>query len=139
MTVREIIDFRRDTITSKLGVAAHDVPSVLALNWAAPCMVPIHIQDNQISVLSWALSENEQSAAVVINPVFTYTRGKLHVEEQKLVNLLARGNHNLDWQFSILFREKSDDRDLSPMVYPGRFVFPSYLGTLRRTCSSCVS
>ena len=76
-------------------------------------MVPIHIQDNQISVLSWALSENMQSAAVVINPVFTYTKGKLHVEEQKLVDLLAKGNHNLDWQFSILFGEKSDDHCLS--------------------------
>ena len=69
-----------------------------------------------------------QSAAVVINPVFTYSKGKLHLEEQKPVNLLAKGNHNLDWQFSILFKEKSDDRDLRPMVYPGRFVFPSPLG-----------
>ena len=69
-----------------------------------------------------------QSAAVVINPVLTYTNGKLHVEEQKLVDLLAKGNHNLDWQFSILFREKSDDRDLRPMVYPVRFLFPSPLG-----------
>ena len=91
-------------------------------------MVPIPIQDHQISVLSWALSENMQSAAVVINPVFTYSKGKLHLEEQKPVNLLAKGNHNLDWQFSILFKEKSDDRDLRPMVYPGRFVFPSPLG-----------
>ena len=84
------------TITSKLAVATSDVPSLLVFNWAAPCLVPIHTQDNQISVLSWALSENMQSAAVVINPVFTYTRGKLHVEEQKLANLLAKGNHNLD-------------------------------------------
>ena len=69
-----------------------------------------------------ALSENMQSAAVVINPVFNYTKGKLHMEEQKLVDLFAKGNHNLDWQFSILFGEKSDDRDLRPMVYPGRVV-----------------
>ena len=68
-----------------------------------------------------------QSAAVVINPVFTYSKGQLHLEEQKPVDLLAKGNHNLDWQFSILFKEKSDDRDLRPMVYPGRFVFPSPL------------
>ena len=93
------MDFRHDAITSKLGVAYHEVPGLVALNWAAPCMAPIHIQDNQISVLSWALSENMQSAAVVINPVFTYTKGKLHVEEQKLVDVLAKGNHNLDWQF----------------------------------------
>ena len=72
--------------------------------------------------------ENIQSAAVVINPVFTYSWGKLHSEEQKPVDLLAKGNHNLDWQFSILFKDKSDDRDLCPMVYSGRFVFPSPLG-----------
>ena len=122
------MDFRHDAITSKLGVLTRDVPSLLALSWAAPRMVPPHIQDNQISVLTWALSENMQSAAVVINPVFTYTKGKLRVEEQKLVDLLAKGNHMFDWQFSILFGKKSDDRDLRPMVYPGRFVFPSPLG-----------
>ena len=65
-----------------------------------------------------------QSAALVINPVFTYSKGKLHLEEGKLVDLLAKGNHNLDWQFSIIFKGKSDDRDLRPMVYPGQFVFP---------------
>ena len=123
MTAGEIMDFRRDNIATKLAITPGSIPSLLVLN----CLVPIPIQDNQISVLSWALSDNMQSAAVVINPVFTYTKGKLHVEEQKLVDLLAKGNHNLDWQFSILFREKSDDRDLRPMVYPGRFVFPSPL------------
>eukprot|EP00974_Lingulodinium_polyedra_P029884 2879150-Lingulodinium_polyedra.AAC.1 len=61
-----------------------------------------------------------QSADVVINPVFTYNnKGKLHLEEGKLVHLLAKGNHNLDWQFSLIFKEKSDDRDLRPMVCPG--------------------
>ena len=127
-TVGEIMDFRRDNIASKLAITPSSIPSLLALNWAAPCLVPIPVQDNQISVLSWALSENMQSAAVVINPVFTYNKGKLHLEEGKLVDLLAKGNHNLDWQFSIIFKEKSDDRDLRPMVYPGRFVFPSPLG-----------
>ena len=72
-----------------------------------------------------------RSAAVVINPAFTYNKGKLHLEEGKLVDLLAKGNHNLDWQFSVLFKEKTDDRDLRPMVYPGRFVFPSPLGDPR--------
>ena len=47
-----------------------------------------------------------QSAAVVINPVFTYSKGKLNLEEQKPGDLLAKGNHNLDWQFSILFRRR---------------------------------
>ena len=128
VTVGEIMDFRRGIIASKLAIQASSIPNLLVLNWAAPCLVPIPIQDNQISLLSWALSENMQSAAVVINPVFTYNKGELHLEEGKLVDLLAKGNHNLDWQFSIIFKEKSDDRDLRPMVYPGRFVFPSPLG-----------
>ena len=122
------MDFRQDNIASKLAIPSSSIPSLLVLNWAAPCLVPVPIQDNQISVLSWAPSENMQSADVVINPVFTYNKGKLHLEEGKLVDLLAKGNHNLDCQFSIIFKEKSDDRDLRPMVYPGRFVFPSPLG-----------
>ena len=122
------MDFRRDNIASKLAIQASSIPSLLVLNWATPCLVSIPIQDNQISLLSWALNENMQSAAVVINPVFTYNKGKLHLEEGKLVDLLAKGNHNLDWQFSIIFKEKNDDRDLRPMVYPGRFVFPSPFG-----------
>ena len=80
-TVGEIMDFRRDNIASKLAITPGSIPSLLVLNWAAPCLVPIPIQDNQISVLTWALSENMQSAAVVINPVFTYKKGKLHLEE----------------------------------------------------------
>ena len=139
MTVKEIMDFRQDAITSKLGVVTRDVPSLLALNWAAPCMVPIHIQDNQISVLSWALSENMQSAAVVINPVFTYSKGKLNLEEQKPVDLLAKGNHNLDWQFSILFKEKTMTATSAPWCTHGGLSSPLHSGALRRNCSSSVS
>ena len=46
----------------------------------------------------------------------------------KLVVLLAKGNHNLDWQLSARLKEQTDDRDLRPMVCPGRCVFPSPLG-----------
>ena len=45
-----------------------------------------------------------------------------------IVDLLAKGNHNLDRQHTIIFKEKNDDRDLRPKVYPGRVVFPSPLG-----------
>ena len=123
-TVAEILDFRRDYVATKLAVQTSCIPSLVVLNWAAPCLVPIPIQDNQISVLSWALSENMQSAVVVTNPVFTYNKGKLHLEEGKLVDLLAKGNHNLDWQFSVMFKEKADDRDLRPpwCTLPGRCV-----------------
>ena len=33
----------------------------------------------------------------------------------------------------MVFKEKSDDRDLRPMVYPGRFVFPSPLGDPKKS------
>ena len=39
-----------------------------------------------------------------------------------------KGNHNLDWKFNICFKDKCDERDMRPMIYPGRFVFPSPLG-----------
>ena len=32
-----------------------------------------------------------------------------------------------DWSFHVMFKEKGDARDLRPMVYSGKFVFPSLL------------
>ena len=45
-----------------------------------------------------------------------------------MIGKLTKGNHNLDWQFSIVFTEKAHEADLRPMLYPGRFVFPLPLG-----------
>ena len=80
-----------------------------------------------------------QSAVVVINPVFTYSKGKLHLEDRKPVDLLAKGNHNLGWQFSILFKEKTMTATSAPWCTQGGLSSPLRSGALRRICSSRVS
>ena len=93
-----------------------------------------HIEKNeaQTNVLCWAMSDNMQSIALVLTPVFTYNKGKLHIEETKIMECLTKGNHNLDWQFIVQFKDKVDERDMRPMVYPGRFVFASPLGDVKK-------
>ena len=126
--IAEVMNFKRNIIQSKLALQPHEVPQAVILNNAAPCLIPSSVQDMQISVLTWALHDNMQSAAATISPVFTYSKGKLHIEESKFINQLTRGNHNLDTFFTVNFKEQADVRDLRPMVYPGRLVFPSPLG-----------
>ena len=63
-----------------------------------------------------------------VAPVFSYTRGKLILEETKMINLLQQGHHNLDYNFQILFKDQKDTRDERPLGYNCRFVFPSPIG-----------
>jgi hypothetical protein len=126
--IGEIMNFRRDYIARKLGCDTAKIPIVCFLNWSAPCVISSTVQDAQCNVLSWVTNDNMQSVGVVLYPVFTYQKGKLHLEESKVTQQLTKANHNLDIQFSVLFAEQVDARDLRPMVYPGRFVFPSPLG-----------
>ena len=65
-------------------------------------------------------------------PIFTYNKGRLHLEESKCMNLLTRGNHNLDWPFMLAFKEKTHEADMRPMVYPGRFVFSTPAGDVKK-------
>ena len=129
--IGDIMSWRREAISQKLGIT-QDIPAIVFLNWAAPCLVASGTQTNQIAVMTWALHDNMQSAGLVLSPVFSYNRGRLHLEETKMIDWLSKGNHNLDWQFSLVFKDKVDDRDMRPMVYPGRFIFPSPLGDPRK-------
>jgi hypothetical protein len=126
--IGEIMNFRRDTIARKLGCEVAKIPIVCFLNWGAPCLISVGVQDAQFNVLAWVTNDNMQSVGVVLYPVFTYQKGKLHLEESKVTQQLTKANHNIDVQFSVLFSDQVDARDLRPMVYPGRFVFPSPLG-----------
>ena len=130
--IADIMNYRRDYIARQLGLKEEKIPMLMLLNWAAPCLIPAALQEQQKSVLTWGLHDNMQSCAIVIAPVFTYSRGKLHMGEKKMLEQLSEGNHNLDWQFSIVYKEKADDRDMRPMMYPCRMVFPSPLGDPRK-------
>ena len=130
--ISELLTFKR-TLASKAGVEAPSIPMVCLLNWTAPSLIKTDIQDSQVNVMQWALNENLQSCGLVLYPVFAYRRGTLHMEESRTSKLLTCGNHNIDVQFSLLFAEASDSRDLRPLNYPGRFVLPSVLTDLNKT------
>ena len=49
----------------------------------------------------------------------------------------AAGNHNLDWVWSILCGTKTDGRDMRPMMYHGRLVFPSPLDLSKNVWFNC--
>ncbi|CAE7298363.1 unnamed protein product [Symbiodinium sp. CCMP2592] len=128
--IASIMDFRRLTITGKLGLSpdSKDVATLIWLNSSAPSLVPVGIVNAYMQTLSWALHDQLRGMAVVLSPTFSYGRGKLHIEEKLLMESLAKaGNHNLDWHFSILFNNKTDQRDQRPMNYQGRLVFSSVI------------
>ena len=131
--IGQILNWRNNQVIAKLGCVPSKVPYLVALNWACPCLIPSQTQDQQLAILSWALHDNMQSSALVVAPVFSYNVGKLHLEEQKMVTALSRGNHNLDVHFNVIFKDQCDSRDLRPMVYPGRLVFPSPLMNIARS------
>ena len=130
--VADVISFKRDMISKKVGVNPGDVPVLSLLNWAAPCALTQEIQDKQTTVVTWCLHENVSNCTAVILPVFTYNRGKLHLEEIKALQALASGGHNLDYPFSMVFSGQCDPRDLRPMVYGGRLAFPAAATDLQK-------
>ena len=121
--ISQVMNYKRDVIMAKVGSA--DVPQIVFLNWSAPSAIAVPYQRAQTALLAWGLSDHMGSVACCLNPVFSYTRGKLHLEETRMIHELSAGNHNLDCCFSMLFSDQVDERDERPMVYPGRLVFPS--------------
>ena len=130
--ISELLTFRRD-LASKAGVDVKAIPMICLLNWTAPSLIKCDTQDMQINVMQWALSDNLESCGLVLYPVFAYRRGTLHIEESRTTTLLTTGNHNIDVQFSLLFQESCDARDLRPLNYPGRLVIPSILTDVNKT------
>lgn len=99
--IAEVMNFRRQIMT-KIGVEhASQVPHICYLNCSVLCLIPAH-------PLKGAIDEQMQSVGLLLQPAFTYNRGKLLLEERQVLDLLQQGNHNLDWTFSVLFREKTD-------------------------------
>lgn len=119
---------KRDHILPKLGSnSSSEIPQVIWMNAAAPSLIPADHQLQASKVMTWALSDQMQSIGLCLMPSWTYTKGRLHLEEKAILERLAHGNHNLDWTFSVVFGSKCDQRDMRPMVYAGRFCFASPL------------
>ena len=95
-------------------------------------IIPQSDFDAQLSLLTWALSDNMQSVGLVLEPTYTWNRGKLSLDIIKVMKALQMGNHNLDHHFNVTFKDQCDLRDMRPMTYNGRFVFPLPLGDLNK-------
>ena len=110
-----------------------DVPSLVLINWTAPCLLPAQRQKDHANVLAWALHDNANSCGIILSPTFSYQKGKTSLEEHAALNVLAQMGFNLDYQFSLLYAERCDLRDARPLLYPARFAFPSHLVDLAKS------
>ena len=121
--IAAIMDYQRDVVSPKVGPGL--VPRIVLLNWAAPCQIPVEFQKTQMGVLTWALHDEMASVAATVSPQFTYAKGKLHLEEAKMLKQLGTGHHNFDATYTMIFKDQCDLRDERPMAYTGRLVYPS--------------
>ena len=137
LNVAEVLNFKRDKICLKLSCSTADAPAILWLNHAAPAVIPKEIAHMQIGLLHWQLTEVMTSVALCLLPVFTHQKGRLHLEERMLIEMLAAGHVNLDWLFALQFSAKSDQRDMRPMFYHGRFIFSSPLDLSKNPFWNC--
>ncbi|CAK9018185.1 Uncharacterized protein SCF082_LOCUS13970 [Durusdinium trenchii] len=124
-SIAECMNFKRE-VCQQQGISPDDMYTLLYWNCSAPCLMPSASYNNATNVVAWALNDQMRSTALILTRTFSYSKGKVFLEEQNLLQKLSAGNHILDWQFHLLFSNKPDARDLRPMVYPGRFVFPSW-------------
>ena len=132
--IPQILSYRVDTLKKiRCGPTnCSDVPTVVLMNWTAPCLLPNTRQKDHSNVLAWALHDNSQSVGMIFFPTFSYKKGKTCLEEHAALNTLTGGGHNLDHQFSLLYSERCDQRDSRPLLYPARFAFPGHIVDLQK-------
>ena len=121
--INHVMTFRRQ-VQSRAGIV-EDLPLVVLANMTSLSEIPAPLFIQIEGFLSWCLSESPQSCAVVLYPVHTYHRGKLHMDELRVTQTLVKAAGNLDSSFSVLFANQVDHRDQRPMVYTGRLVLPT--------------
>jgi hypothetical protein len=128
--IAEIMDYKKQLQLKRgiAGASTQDIAPLVYWNNLAPALVPIDVTDKQISVMAWQLAENMRSCAMVLDPAHTYTKGQLHLQQAKFIQTLIQGNHDIDHQFSMIFKEQCDARDRRPLTCFGRLVFPSPAG-----------
>ena len=126
--IPQILQYRMDASKKlKVKVTVGEIPTVVLMNWTAPCIMPANRQTEHASVLSWAMHDNPNSCALIFSLVFSHQKGKTFLEENTALQILSHGGHNLDNQFSLLFQDRCDQRDGRPLLYPARFAFPGHL------------
>lgn len=122
-TIGELMGWKR-TISAKLGADPSLISNLTYLNYAVPALIPSACERAQQDVLSWALTEQMQSMGIVLSPVYSYGK-RIFQEEKKMAAMLERGSFNFDWNFSLLFKGRSDMRDMRPLNMQGRLLYPA--------------
>lgn len=139
LTVAEAAKFKREML-QKCGAAGQPdrLPALVFLNYTSPCLIYAeHFAAHQ-HVLTWAMHESGHGVGLLLAPVFTYNKGRIHLEEQKLLTMFGNAHLNMDTHFSLLYQEKADTRDCRPMTYPGRLVFPGATDISKSLWQGCL-
>ncbi|CAK9112393.1 unnamed protein product, partial [Durusdinium trenchii] len=113
--IPQLLNFRMEALKKLRNQpqpgSVSDVPSLVLINWTAPCLLPAQRQKDHANVLAWALHDNANSCGIILSPTFSYQKGKTSLEEHAALNVLAQMGFNLDYQFSLLYAERCDLRD----------------------------
>ena len=130
--IAEIMNLKK-ALCARSGAKMDEISYIIYLNCSVPCLIPSAVLSQQVAVLSWALSDQMRSVGLLMCPIYTHQRGKLCIDEHSILDkIFTGGNHNCDWSFHVLFTDRSDQRDLRPMVYGGKFIFASPLDLSQR-------
>ena len=131
--ISEVMDFKRHIQQNFAIKSTDEIVYLVYWNQTVPSLVPADVFDKAGAMLAWLLADNMQSCGVVLMPTHTYKLGHLHLEEERFMQTLKLGNHNVDHAFCIPFKDIVDARDHRPAMYLGKFVFSSPLGDPRST------
>jgi hypothetical protein len=127
MAIADVMNLKR-ALAARTGAKLEDISYVLWFNASAPCLIPTAVMSQQVGLMSWALSDQMRSVGLMMMPIFSHHRGKLCIDERAILEkIFTAGNHNCDWSYHVMFTEKTDARDIRPMVYSGKFIFASPL------------
>lgn len=89
--IPQILGYRMEALKKIRSAPAScsDIPTVVLMNWTAPCLFANTRQKDHCNVLSWALHDNSQSVGVVFFPTFSYKKGKTYLEEGLALSTLT--------------------------------------------------
>ena len=116
----------KSSIARQMKIDPASIVTICLVNWSTPCMIASAQQTAQVQLLNFIMAEDSESIGASLNPVFSYTRGQVWLQEHALMKTCATaGNLNVDKFFALSLKDKRDARDSRPMMHPGRILSQS--------------
>ncbi|CAJ1415004.1 unnamed protein product [Effrenium voratum] len=106
------------------GLERSSVAVLSILNWSAPATQAQLAQEAQASCFAQLVAENPINLGVLFCPVFHYKKHQMHVLEHVLLKSLACRGVDVDFQATLMYRDRKDIRDNRPLSYPLRIIRP---------------